>query len=348
MKLILAPLHGITNATFRRVYHKHFPYFDSAIAPFVSPTAAQNIGKGLFSDLLPSANENSMPIEPQILLNNSDVLYPFLDKLFDLGYNKFNINMGCPAAVVVKKNKGAALLDRIDLIDKILAAATADKRFDVSVKVRLGTKDTSRIYDVLPLIQKYEINTLIIHPRTAVMQYTGEADVEAFEEVVKEVSSNAVNVVYNGDIFSLAKFNNLSSRFEGKINSFMIGRGALVNPLLPGLIKGNGDGRLPDNGCLPGDGCLSVFENPTLKVYDYINDLCKEYKSLYYGDKPVLGKMKELWTYLRFSFDDSEKYVKKILKSQSLYSYEKQIEELFENSTFDCNKKILGNIQTDE
>ena len=330
MQLILAPLHGITNAAFRRVYHKHFPYFDSAIAPFVSPTAAQNIGKGLFSDLLPNVNEKSMPIEPQVLLNNGDVLYPFLDKLFDLGYTKFNINMGCPAAVVVKKNKGAALLERIDLIDKILTVATADKRFEVSVKIRLGMIDKRRIYDVLPLIVKHEVNTLIIHPRTAVMQYAGEADVEAFEEVVKEISSNAVNVIYNGDIFSLAKFNNMSSRFDGKINSLMIGRGALVNPLLPGLIKGE------------------KFENPTLKVYGFIDDLRKEYQSLYFGEKPVLGKMKELWTYLRISFDGSEKYVKKILKSQSLYSYEKHCEELFENSAFDCNKKIFGNIQTDE
>ncbi|MCL2845991.1 MAG: tRNA-dihydrouridine synthase family protein [Chitinivibrionia bacterium] len=330
MELILAPLHGITNATFRRVYHKHFPYFDWAIAPFVSPSAAQSIGKGLLSDLLPVENENSIQIIPQVLLNKADVLYPFLDKIYDFGYRKINVNMGCPATVVVKKNKGAALLERADLIDDILGAIAADKRFEISVKVRLGMTDKRRIYEVLPLIVKHEVDELIIHPRTADMQYTGEANVEAFEEIAEKISSNAVSVIYNGDIFSLAKFNNLSARFGDKIKSVMIGRGALVNPLLTGLIKGED------------------FANPTQKIYDYLNDLCSQYKSQYYGENPVLGKMKELWTYLRFSFDDSEKYVKKILKSQSLYSYEKHCEELFANSTFDCNKNILGNIQTDE
>jgi len=330
MKLILAPLRGITNAVFRKIYHRHFPYFDYAVAPFVAPTAAKTLGKGLFSDLLAEANKDSMPAEPQILLNNAEVLYPFLDKIFELGYTKFNINMGCPAAVAVKKNKGAALMERSDLLDKILQVCAADKRFAFSVKLRLGMNDKKRIFEVLPLIRKYGARDLIIHPRTAEMQYSGEADIDAFEEILKEIFGDSINTVYNGDVFSLAKFELLSKRFGEKIQSLMIGRGALVNPLLTGLIKGE------------------KFDDPQAAIFNFVSDLYNEYKAVYYGEKPVLGKMKELWKYLSFSFDGGQKSAKKIMKSQSLSSYEKHCAQLFENCKFLCNKNILGNIQIEE
>ena len=324
MKLILAPMRGITYAVFRRIYNRHFPYFDYAAAPFVSPTASQSSSKGLFSDLTPKENENSIPLESQILLNNPDALYPFLDKIFDFGYKKVNINMGCPAAVVVKKNKGGALLEHPDLIDKILAKIAADERFEFSIKLRLGMTDKRRIFDVLPIIEKYKPSEIIVHPRTAVMQYSGEADVEIFKEIIKNTS---LNTVYNGDVFSFEKYKMITAVFGDKIDGVMLGRGALVNPLLCGLIKGE------------------IFQNPKIIIKKFIDDLYNEYEKLYFGEKPVLGKMKELWKYLRFSFENSNKFVKKILKCDSLYSYRKHCEELFENCEYLCNNEILGNIQ---
>lgn len=333
MKLILAPLRGITNSTFRKIYHKHFPYFDEAVAPFVSPTISEKLGNGLFSDLLPEKNEESgtnrspIPVEPQILLNNPDVLYPFLDKIYGLGYKKININMGCPAAVVVKKKKGAALLENPDLIDKVLAKISTDKRFEFSVKMRLGIIDKNQIFEILPLIENYKPCEIILHPRTAKMQYSGNADLEYFAKVCENISTP---IIYNGDIFSFSKFQKINEMFGEQISGIMLGRGALTNPFLPGEIK---------NIVLP--------ENPAEKIRDFVNDLYNEYKENYFGEKPVLGKMKELWKYLRFSFDGDKKSIKKILRSDSLYFYEKHSDKFFESSCF-CNKQILGNIEIDE
>lgn len=327
MKLILAPLRGITNSTFRKIYHKHFPHFDCAVAPFVSPTASEKLGNGLFSDLLPSENENSMEIEPQILLNNPDVLYPFLDKIYDLGYRKININMGCPATVVVKKKKGAALLENPDLIEKVLAKISNDKRFEFSVKMRLGMTDKNRIFDILPIVENYKPNEIILHPRTAVMQYSGNSDLEYFAKVCDKISTP---VIYNGDIFSLTKFQKINEEFGNKISGIMLGRGVLVNLFLSGEIKK-----------------ITLPENPAEKIREFTDDLYNVYKNIYFGEKPVLGKMKELWKYLRFSFENSEKPAKKILKSGSLLSYEANIGQFFKNCEY-CNKQFLGNIEIDE
>jgi len=323
MKLILAPLQGITNSVFRRIYHKHFPYFDYAIAPFVSPNATK-IGASLFNDLLTKENESGVALEPQVLLNNPDVLYPFLDKIYDLGYKKINVNMGCPAQLVVKKNKGAALLEHPDLADSILKRISSDKRFEFSVKLRLGMISKDKIFDILPIIEKYGASEIILHPRTAQMQYSGDADLEKFAEVAQKT---ALKIIYNGDIFSFAKYQKINSLFGDAVCGVMVGRGAVVNPLLSAIIK---------NGEYP--------ENPKEKIRLFVENLLDEYTKKYYGEIPVLGKMKEIWKYLRFSFEDGGKKVKKILKCGSIFSYKKHSDDVFEKTEF-CEFCGIGNLE---
>lgn len=325
MELILAPLRGITNYSFRKIYHKHFPFFDSAIAPFVSPTESNKIGSGLLGDLLPENNTNAMPVEPQILLNNPAVLYPFSDKLYELGYRKININMGCPATVVVKKKKGAALLESPDLIDAILMKISADTRFEFSLKMRLGMMNAEQIFEILPIINKYNPCEIIIHPRTAKQQYFGDASLEYFAKVAEKISTP---LIYNGDVFSLEKFEKINELFGKKIKAVMLGRGVLVNPFLAEQCRG-------DN--------LSPA-NPEDKVREFVDDIYNEYKNNYFGANPVLGKMKELWKYLGNSFENSDKFVKKILKSTTLSSYETSVAQLFAKCKY-VPPHTIGNIE---
>ena len=47
------------------------------------------------------------------------------------------------------------------------------------------------------------------------------------------------------------------------------------------------------------------------------------------GDRTILYKMKELWTYLAPLFSDSKKYAKKIKKAEKCIVYEQIIEDFF-------------------
>ena len=47
------------------------------------------------------------------------------------------------------------------------------------------------------------------------------------------------------------------------------------------------------------------------------------------GERNVLFKMKELWFYLAWSFENSEKYEKKIRKAQHLSDYRLVVRQLF-------------------
>ncbi len=67
-----------------------------------------------------------------------------------------------------------------------------------------------------------------------------------------------------------------------------------------------------------------VFQN-------FHNQIYEEYKEISCGERNVLFKMKELWFYWTSLFEDSEKMMKKIKKSEKLKVYESVVHEIVDN-----------------
>jgi hypothetical protein len=59
------------------------------------------------------------------------------------------------------------------------------------------------------------------------------------------------------------------------------------------------------------------------------DDLYERYQQTLSGQKPVLHKMKELWSYWRGSFAGCDKQLKAIRKAQRLGEYESAVAALF-------------------
>lgn len=53
------------------------------------------------------------------------------------------------------------------------------------------------------------------------------------------------------------------------------------------------------------------------------------YQRVMSGDRAVLARMKELWSYLLFSFTGRERYVRRFRKVNFLPEYEDLVDELF-------------------
>ena len=85
----------------------------------------------------------------------------------------------------------------------------------------------------------------------------------------------------------------------------MIGRGVLKNPALITLLLDNGFNK------------YDVSE----RIKDFHSQLLSDYTEAFSGDRPVLFKMKEIWVYLGNLYEDSEKFLKKIKKSQTIMEY---------------------------
>ncbi len=92
--MILAPMQGLTEVIFRRVYEECFPgAIQLAVSPFLSLTHG-NLADAWdkIEDVLPENNIGSIPVIPQILGKESDEFITLSNRLYDIGYKEINWN----------------------------------------------------------------------------------------------------------------------------------------------------------------------------------------------------------------------------------------------------------------
>lgn len=309
MKIIMAPLRGVTTAIYRRVYKSHFDGVDSAMAPFISTAKEAKVSNKLVRELLPENNIDSYPLIPQLLGNEAEDLPPFVNKLIEIGCDEVNWNLGCPAPMITKKKRGSGLLPFPEIVEEYVEKLSSFEDIAYSVKVRAGLQSEDELLKLLPLFEKHNCKEITVHPRTGIQGYTGRANPDFFQRVSE---STTLPLVYNGDILYKEYYDEIMNRFGKRVSGLMLGRGLLVNPFLPSQIKGD-----------------TLPENASQKVQDLMTDIFEEYRKVLFGEKPVLGRMKELWRYLQFSFPERERKVKKIIKSTTFSTYQKRVDELF-------------------
>jgi len=275
MRLILAPLHGFTDATFREVYFRHFRGFDSVMAPFVSLTHGRKISALKVKDLVPQFH-SGIPVIPQILGNEPGDFILMSHYLHtELGYDDINWNLGCPSKGIVNKKRGCGLLPHPAEIDRFLERVIPLIPVQLSVKMRLGHFSADESFKVLPVLNKYPLSSIIMHPRIGIQQYTEKVLLDDFEHILQLIHHN---LTYNGDIFSLPDFQAIKSRFSA-IDSFMLGRGIFYNPFLAEMIKSG-------NSSLPTDASIRF-----INFYHELEASEKAFRNSW------MSRMKEYWKY---------------------------------------------------
>ena len=117
--LYLAPLRGFTEYIYRNAFSRHFDGFDIAVAPFIPTMSDARLKRKNLKDVLPE-NNHDMPVIPQIIGNNAEDFILLASRLYDLGYETVNWNLGCPFPMVAKKQRGSGLLPHPDKIETFL------------------------------------------------------------------------------------------------------------------------------------------------------------------------------------------------------------------------------------
>lgn len=304
--LSLAPLRGLTDALYRNTFARHFPGFDLTVAPFLTTFKGSKVKSARLDDLLPENNPD-LPVVPQILSKDAHQFKTLATMLFDLGYQTVNWNLGCPYPMVANKGRGSGLLPDKNAIASFLEQV-ADMPCKLSIKTRIGRRSSNEIKELMPIFNAFPLEELIIHPRLGIQLYKGEVDLDTFA-LCLAASTNPVT--YNGDLCTLADFKRLSSRFP-EVERWMIGRGALSNPFLPGLIKG-----------------MDLPPRPQARLQAFHDELFSLYGERLCGGSHLLGRMKAIWFYLAGSFPHSKKLLKKIQKTNTIESYSALITHFF-------------------
>lgn len=321
MHIYFAPLEGITTYPYRNLHHKYFGGVEKYFTPFLAPGPEQGMSVKEMRDVLPE-NNAGVSVVPQILTNRAGDFLLASKKLSEMGYREINLNLGCPSGTVTAKKKGSGFLlypDDLDrFFDEVFSdAAVRNGEFLVSVKTRIGKNEVEEWPELMQVYNRYPIHELTVHPRIQKEFYKGTPHLDVFTDILKE-SRNPV--VYNGDLFTVEKVKEFREKFP-TVGTVMIGRGLIRNPALAEMI-------------LQEETELEADILP--RIREFHDALFEHYRETMSGDRNLLFRMKDLWSYMLAEVPDSEKLAKKIRKSQHVPEYLAAVEEVF--ARWDANR----------
>lgn len=313
--MILAPMQGLTELLFRRVYETCFPgAIALAISPFLSLTNGitqkRHFGlqSGKYADVWPENNRGSIPVVPQILGKEPEEFIALANLLYDVGYTEVNWNIGCPMRAITSKHRGSGILPHPDEVRTVLEAVIPRLQPRLSVKMRLGLHSKEEITALLPILNEFPLASVAIHPRLGRQQYTGQCDLDAFE---KALGSLRHKVIYNGDIVSMADVRRIRERFP-QVADLMVGRGVLFNPSLP----------------IEMAGATLTQEERLHNAHLLIHRLTEAIHNHYTQEESVMRKTKEYWCLLWHALPISESEARRVLHAERMADVDKLIEEM--------------------
>lgn len=306
VKYYMAPLESVTTWIYRQAHAKIYGRLDKYFIPFLEPHEKRDFKTRELQEILPEHNEN-IYVVPQILTNRSEGFIKLAKALKDWGYEEINLNLGCPSKTVVTKGKGSGFLAKPEELERFLTEIfdALSGEVKISVKTRIGKEDPEEFPALLELFNKYPMEELIIHPRVQKDGYGNVPRLELYELAEKQ----SVNpLCYNGDLYTREQIRNFAERFPGT-ERLMFGRGFLRDP-----------GLLYNEGKDPKD----IFE----KFWAFHDLVYEGYQERNMGDRNVLFKMKELWSYQVYQFSEPERLFKTFKKVQDCNEYEQMIRNL--------------------
>lgn len=261
-KIVVAPMAGISNMTFRRICKSMGASL--VVAEMVSDKAITYGNEKTFELL--RMNDDERPISQQIF--GSDVK-SFVEaaKIVEekMKPDIIDINMGCPVPKVAVKNQaGSALLKNPEKVGEIIKAVVGAVNVPVTVKIRSGWDQSSiNAVEIAKIAEANGASAITVHARTRAQGYSGKADWNIIKEVV-----NAVNipVVGNGDVISCYDAKKMLD--ETGCSAVMIGRGLLGNPwLIKECVEYLESGKLPE----------VIDYNEKIDMMEYhLNKLCED------------------------------------------------------------------------
>jgi tRNA-dihydrouridine synthase C len=136
--------------------------------------------------------------------------------------------------MVNRHGGGAALLDRPDVLEKVVRAvrnAVSDSMM-VSAKMRLGVEDDRCAEDCARAIEAGGAGQLVVHARTKAEGYRPPAHWQRIRDIRRVVG---IRVIANGEIWSVEDA--LRCREESGCTDLMLGRGMVANPGLAREIR---------------------------------------------------------------------------------------------------------------
>ena len=220
--LILAPMAGITDLSFRRIAKSLGA--DLVTSEMVS--AEGIVRKNTSTRLLLHSHPEEKPLAIQLFGSDPSVISEAARMVAAEGAEIIDLNMGCPVPKVLGQGAGAQLIRQPEKVGHIVEAVRRAVSIPLTVKTRSGwNKSQINILEVARVAEDGGADAITIHPRTAKQGFSGKADWYLIAEAKQAVT---IPIIGNGDVTRPEQVEKMK-QLTG-CNGVMIGRGAMGNP----------------------------------------------------------------------------------------------------------------------
>ncbi|NNC90784.1 MAG: tRNA-dihydrouridine synthase family protein [Akkermansiaceae bacterium] len=241
--------------------------------------------------ILRSVTENptAKPVFAQLIGQDIPALLRTVAELEKHPVAGIDLNLGCPAPVVCRKDAGGGLLRNPEKVDRLLGALREAVQGRFTVKTRVGFDSPAEFDKLLDVFARHAIDSLAIHGRTVKERYQTPVHPAPIRRAVERLSCP---VIANGNVVDVATAEALLDRTRAA--GLMLGRGAIRNPWLFDQIRA-------------ATGGLHRAPRPCGRdLLGYIEDLweetAREQRKTYRPDKQV-QKMKRYLAYITQGLD---------------------------------------------
>lgn len=289
----LAPMQDVTDRAFMRlIARKGAPdfYVTEYLRVHVTSQPEAHILEAI------DHNETGRPIVAQLLGEDIPHMVRTARALEKHAIAGIDLNFGCPAPKVFRKNVGGGLLRDLPKLENIVAAMREAYTGKLTVKTRIGFADTKDFDALLDIFARHRVDGVVVHARTVRELYRSQVHYEFIAQAVARLEG--IPVIANGDITSVAKA--AAVRVQTGCAGVMVGRSAIRNPWIFRQLAEAAQG--------------AEIYAPTLgDVRAYVHEMWEELTGgAHIPDGVRLGRLKKMLNFVGQSVDPQGEFLKKM------------------------------------
>ena len=284
----LAPMQDVTGLPFMSLISDHgspdlffTEYFRVHENARVDPVILSSI----------TENKSGKPVFAQLIGEDLVHVARFAKELQQYPVAGIDLNLGCPAPRVYRKNVGGGLLRVPQRIDQVLQVLREHCDCPLTVKTRIGFEDDRNFSQILDIFASNQVDLLSLHARTVKGGYRSFPEYSYVGQAVKRLDCP---VLLNGEVNTAEGAVSLVQQTGAA--GVMVGRSAIRNPWIFQQIRQLNSGE--------------PMYHPTMgDVYLYIEKLYNVFHKDDISESKQVARLKKFLNFIGLSVDQEGQFL---------------------------------------
>lgn len=292
----LAPMQDVTDLAFMRVVASYGPP-DYFFTEFFRVHAQSRLERHILRSI--DENDTGRPVFAQLIGEDIPHILRTVEALRGHAVAGIDLNLGCPAPKVYRKNVGGGLLREPGRIAEILAALRAAVPGLLTVKMRIGFEDDQHFDRILDIVNASGIDLLTVHGRTVRDMYRSDV---RYDRIAHAAARARCPVLANGNATSAGRAAEIVR--QAGCAGVMIGRHAIRNPWIFRQCR--------ERFCGAPETRISLAD-----VRGYVERLYRETRDEGVPERAHVGKMKKYLNFVGQGVDPRGDFLRDMRRAES-------------------------------